>query len=118
MTKKSPTTKGKGCAAGHSAPFKNLKINTGKCGTKSTATQSQYARLIKLLRRGDKNTFQLRKAGIMSPATRIMELNRKYGFEIVRTELRDLWDEFGFMHVRVAVYALLSEPGTPHGKWT
>ena len=66
-----------------------------------------------LLRTGTRSTFDFRKAGIMAPAARIKEMNDKYGYYISRIASRDLWDDEGFMHPRVAVYQLIDEP---HGE--
>ena len=77
---------------------------------KSVATQAQYERIITMLRAGEKSTFDFRKAGIMSPATRVKELNDDHGYSIPTVARRDLYDLDGFRHPRVAVYALHSEP--------
>ena len=63
-----------------------------------------------MLRTGSKSTFDFRKVGIMSPASRIKELNDKHGFYIPTIDLRDLYDEEGFLHKRVGVYELIDEP--------
>ena len=83
---------------------------TRKYGQKSTATEAQYERSIIMLRTGEKSTIDLRKAGVMMPAARLKELKDRYGYNIVRVALRDLWDEWGFCHKRIAIYALLGEP--------
>lgn len=83
---------------------------TRKFGLKSTATEAQYERSIIMLRTGEKSTLDLRRAGVMMPAARLKELNDRYGYNIVRVALRDLWDEWGFCHKRIAIYALLGEP--------
>lgn len=80
---------------------------------KSTATAAQYARIIAMLRAGERSTFEFRRAGIMSPASRIKELNDRCGYTIPTIALRDLYDEEGFCHKRVAVYSLTFEPGEP-----
>jgi Helix-turn-helix domain len=77
---------------------------------KSTATAAQHNTIVLMLRAGVKNTMELRRAGVMMPAARIKELNEKLGYCILRIDLRDLWDEWGFCHPRVAVYELISEP--------
>lgn len=81
---------------------------------KSTATEAQYDRIVKMLRPANRSTIELRKGGVMMPAARIKEMNDRHGYVIVRIELRDLWDEDGFLHPRVAVYELQSEPEVPH----
>jgi hypothetical protein len=77
---------------------------------KSTATEAQYLRIADMTRTGAKSTIELRRAGVMMPAARIKEMNEKRGFNIARVALRDIWDEWGFCHPRVAIYALISEP--------
>ena len=76
----------------------------------STATEAQYARLLPMLRVRNCNTIELRRAGVMMPAARIKELNERHGFNIVTIDRVDLWDEWGFLHPRVAVYSLTREP--------
>ena len=94
-----------------------LEIKTGqpatktrKFGLKSTATEAQYERIERMLATGEKNTFQFRKAGIMSPATRIKEMNDKLGYYIPRIDQRDIYDDEGYCHPRVAVYELIDRP--------
>lgn len=77
---------------------------------KSTATEAQYDRLIRLLRTGKRNTIELRRAGIIAPAVRIKELKDWFGYEIPTVERIDVWDDEGFLHPRIAVYELVSEP--------
>lgn len=89
---------------------RKLATNRGKFSPKSTATEAQHERVLRMLRRGPKNTFQFRRAGIMSPASRIRELNRKPGYYLPTVALRDLYDEQGFRHRGVAVYELVDEP--------
>lgn len=79
-------------------------------GTKSTATEAQYARIVIMTRTGEKSTIELRRGGVMMPAARIKEMNERLGYVIVRVALRDIWDEWGYRHPRVAIYALISEP--------
>ena len=82
-----------------------------KFSPKSTATEAQYDRIVKMLRSGTRSTFDFRKAGIMAPAARIKEMNDRHGYYIPTIALRDLWDDEGFLHPRVAVYELINEPG-------
>ncbi len=79
---------------------------------KSTVTEAQYERIVRMLRTGEKSTFDFRKAGVMAPAARIKELNDKHGAFIPTIALRDMWDAEGFLHPRVAVYGMVSEPKT------
>lgn len=81
-----------------------------KYSRKSTVTEAQYDRIVTMLRVGPKSTFDFRKVGIMSPASRIKELNDKLGYYIPTIALRDLYDEEGFLHKRVGVYELIDEP--------
>ena len=80
---------------------------------KSTSAEAQYARILDMTRTGEKSTIELRRGGVMMPAARIKEMNERLGYNIIRVALRDLWDEWGFCHPRVAIYALISEPGRP-----
>ncbi|WP_144264452.1 helix-turn-helix domain-containing protein [Polaromonas sp. C04] len=93
-----------------SKPFDKNTTTARKFSAKSTATEAQYERIVRMLRIGERSTFDFRKAGIMAPAARIKELNDKHGFYIPTVALRDLWDEEGFCHPRVAVYSLVDEP--------
>ncbi len=77
---------------------------------KSTHTEAQYERLLKLLRTGKRNTIELRKAGVIAPAARIKELKDEFGFDIPTIERIDMWDDEGFLHPRIAVYELRVEP--------
>ena len=83
---------------------------TRKYGLKSTATEAQYERIERMLTTGEKNTFQFRKAGIMSPASRIKEMNDKLGYYIPTIDQRDIYDDEGYCHPRVAVYELIDRP--------
>lgn len=89
-----------------------LKLDTPKrkYRPKSTATEAQYERIDRMLSTGEKNTFQFRKAGIMSPATRIKEMNDKLGYYIPTIAQRDIYDEEGYLHKRVGVYELIDRP--------
>lgn len=87
---------------------------TSKYDLKSTATEAQYERIDRMLTTGEKSTFQFRRAGIMSPASRIKEMNDKLGYYIPTTDQRDIYDEQGFLHKRVAIYELVDRP--KHGR--
>ena len=76
---------------------------------RSTATEAQRARIVAMLRTGEKSTFDFRRAGIMQSSTRIFEL-RARGFVVPTVARRDMFDAEGYRHARVAVYALASEP--------
>lgn len=91
-------------------PDAKQKTRKKRSNDKSTATQAQYERIVSLLRTGDKNTNEFRRAGIMMPAARIKELNDRHGYSIPTVDRIALWDECGFWHGGVAVYSLVSEP--------
>lgn len=103
------TTNGK-ATGGQPDGFDKNATNGRKFSAKSTATEAQYERIVTMTRTGEKSTIDLRRAGVMMPAARIKELNERRGYNIVRVALRDLWDEWGYRHPRVAIYALKSEP--------
>ena len=90
-----------------------MSTDSLKRESKSTSAKAQYERIVTLTRTGEKSTIDLRRGGVMMPAARIKEMNDKLGYNIIRVALRDLWDEWGFCHPRVAIYALISEPGRP-----
>jgi len=81
---------------------------------KSTLTEAQYSRIVRMLRSSKKTTIDFRRAGIMVPASRIKELNDKHGYYIATVAQRDIHDDEGLLHKRVAVYELIDEPA--HGK--
>lgn len=89
--------------------LKENSTNTRKFSAKSTATEAQHARILEMLRSGRKTTFDFRRAGILAPAARIIELNKR-GFHIERVALLDLYDSEGYRHQRIALYALYGEP--------
>ncbi|SEO71374.1 helix-turn-helix domain-containing protein [Pseudomonas sp. Snoq117.2] len=71
----------------------------------NTTTQAQRARLLDALELGPITTIDARsRLNIMMPAARVKEL-RSLGHPIV-THLRDLYDDQGRRHSRVAVYYL------------
>jgi len=76
---------------------------------RSTATEAQYHRIVKMLRALPKSTLDFRKNGIMAPAARIKELIDNFGFDI-RQNPADLVDSDGFLHKRVGIYTMLAEP--------
>lgn len=86
-----------------------------KHSRKSTATLAQYERIDAMLSSGEKNTFQFRKAGIMSPASRIKEMNDRLGYYIPTIDQRDIYDEEGYLHKRVGVYELIDRPKEGRG---
>lgn len=86
-----------------------MSTNKRKLSAKSTSIEAQYERCLAMLRAGEKSTIELRRGGVMMPAARVKELIA-LGYNIVRVALRDLWDEWGYCHPRVAIYALISEP--------
>jgi Helix-turn-helix domain len=99
---KTPNTSKPALSAPNSRNFSNM----------STSSEAQYVRTLQMLRTGQKNTMELRRAGVMMPAARIKELNDKFDYSIVRVAQITLWDEWGYAHKGVAVYELVSEPPT------
>lgn len=85
-----------------------------KFSAKSTATHVQYERIKLMLKTGEKSTIALRRGGVMMPAARIKEMNDRHGYVIRRVDLRDLYDEDGYLHPHVAIYALISCPDEAH----
>ena len=90
-----------------------LKPNTNPSkfnfGLKSTATEAQYPRIVTMLETGPKNTMEFRRAGIMSPASRIKEMNDRMGYYISSNPI-NVWDEWGYCHKGVALYELIDRP--------
>ena len=107
--KKPTPQKAKAPTVSAAEALKKTQLRT-KFSPKSTATEAQYDRIVKMLRSGTRSTFDFRKAGIMAPAARIKEMNDRHGYYIPTIALRDLWDDEGFLHPRVAVYELINEP--------
>jgi hypothetical protein len=60
-----------------------------------------------LLQQGPKTTIDLRRHGIMMPATRVFELKRIGGHTILK-ELLTQFDDAGYAHKKVARYSLIS----------
>jgi hypothetical protein len=91
---------------------KKLTINKRKSNAKSTATEAQYERINRMYDTELKeiSTVDFRRAGIMAPAARIKEMNDNLGYYIPTIALRDIYDEEGFLHRRVAVYQLIDRP--------
>lgn len=76
--------------------------------SRSTGTDAQFARIVALLRSGPQTTYSLRKHGIAQTSSRIWDL-RARGY-VINTELCDAYDTDGYLHFRVAKYALIQEP--------
>jgi hypothetical protein len=81
-----------------------------KFSSKSTATRAQYERIDEMLSTGKKSTIQLRRGGVMMPAARIKEMNERHGYVIHTVDRRDIYDEQGYLHPRVAIYELVERP--------
>jgi len=74
-----------------------------------TATgEAQRQRIIEMLRPGQKHTLDFRRAGIMQSQTRIFEL-RALGYDIPTVGRVTVFDDHGYPHRGVAVYALVAE---------
>lgn len=75
----------------------------------STASEAQRKRIVEMLRPGQKHTLDFRRAGIMQSQTRIFEL-RAQGYDIPTVGRVTVFDDQGYPHRGVAVYALVAEP--------
>ena len=75
----------------------------------STTGEAQRARIVEMLRTGDRHTLDFRRAGIMQSQTRIFEL-RARGYDIPTVGRVTVYDDQGYPHRGVAVYALIAEP--------
>lgn len=73
-----------------------------------TATAAQYATIIENLTPCGKrmHTHALRRLGVMAVAARTKELRERYGFPLYRVGLVTIYDDWGFAHRNVALYAL------------
>jgi hypothetical protein len=74
-----------------------------------TATAAQYATIIENLTPCGKrmHTHALRRLGVMAVAARTKELRERYGFPLYRVGLVTIYDDWGFAHRNVAMYALI-----------
>lgn len=75
----------------------------------STSGEAQRQRIVEMLRTGEKHTLDFRRAGIMQSQTRIFEL-RALGYDIPTVGRVTVFDDQGYPHRGVAVYALIAEP--------
>lgn len=75
----------------------------------STSGEAQRQRILEMLRPGQKHTLDFRRAGIMQSQTRIFEL-RAQGYDIPTVGRVTVFDDQGYPHRGVAVYALVAEP--------
>lgn len=75
----------------------------------STSGEAQRKRIVEMLRAGEKHTLDFRRAGIMQSQTRIFEL-RALGYDIPTVGRVTVFDDQGYPHRGVAVYALVAEP--------
>lgn len=99
---KKPQGRGNGAGA-----HKNHNCRSQSNGEdRSTATQAQVDRLLKLLKLRPRHTHELRRFGISHPAARILDLKRR-GFAIGVSRVNTV-DSDSFTHVRVALYSLAS----------
>lgn len=106
-SQKNTTTENDSTGANPAQLELNLHPTKLKYSRKSTSTEAQYERIDRMLSTGEKNTFQFRKAGIMSPASRIKEMNDRLGYYIPTIDQRDIYDEEGYLHKRVGVYKMI-----------
>lgn len=74
-----------------------------------TATAAQYTIILDNLTPCGKrmHTHALRRLGVMQPAARTKELRERYGYQIERVALVTIYDDWGFAHKNVALYALI-----------
>lgn len=77
--------------------------------SKSTSAEAQRDRIIKALKRRPHNSYELRKLGCYQCPTRIIEL-RRAGYDI-STERVSIWDDEGYKHNGIALYALHGKQG-------
>lgn len=82
--------------------------NKRKFSSRSTATEAQICRLLDCLRLRPHHTHELRRLGISHPAGRIGDLLER-GYTLTSSRITTV-DSDGYMHVRAALYELLSEP--------
>ena len=75
----------------------------------TTTGEAQRQRIVEMLRPGQKHTLDFRRAGIMQSQTRIFEL-RALGYDIPTVGRVTVFDDQGYPHRGVAVYALVAEP--------
>ncbi|KAB2968135.1 helix-turn-helix domain-containing protein [Zoogloea sp.] len=75
----------------------------------STASEAQRQRIVEMLRAGSKTTLDFRRAGVMQSQTRIFEL-RAQGYDLPTVGRVTVFDDQGYPHRGVAVYALVAEP--------
>lgn len=79
-----------------------------KHSAKSSASEAQRIRALDALRGGAKTTYDLRRLGLYQAPARIKEL-RARGYEITTAPVK-IVDDQGFVHDRIALYELVSEP--------
>lgn len=72
--------------------------------SKSTSGKAQRTRILEALMMRPHNSYELRKMGCYQAPTRISEL-RRLGFNIT-TERVSIWDDEGYRHDGIALYAL------------
>ena len=90
----------------------NLHPPKRKYSQKSTATEAQYERIDRAFDHVGKliSTLDFRKMGVLHPAGRVREMNKKMGYYIPTVDLRTVIDEQGFAHLRIAFYELIDRP--------
>ena len=85
-----------------------------KFGTKSVLTEAQYDRIDKAFDFPGKliSTIEFRGLGVIHPSGRIKEMREKQGYNILKVDLRTVYDAEGFAHPRIAFYKLVERPMT------
>lgn len=87
------------------AQFKTTALDLKSCTTRQEA---QVQQLAELLKRGPRNTHQLRTMGISHPAARALDLQRR-GWIIVSERISDVESD-GFPPSGATLYTLVSAP--------
>lgn len=93
----------------NTASASNDKPRKLKSSAKSSALTAQYDTILANLKPCGKTmtTIALRRLGVMQPAARIKELREKLGYPLERVGRITVYDDWGFAHLGVALYALV-----------
>ena len=89
-----------------------------KFAAKSVLTEAQYDRIEKAFDFPGKliSTIEFRGLGVIHPSGRIKEMREKHGYNILKVDLRTVYDAEGFAHPRIAFYKLIERPMTDESK--
>lgn len=80
----------------------------GRATRSGNSVQAQRLKMLTMLRRQPRSTYEFRRQGVSHPAQRIKELIA-LGCDIASSRVTAV-DSDGFSHPRVAMYTLTSEP--------